>query len=144
MCFYWSYMLLLKSLVLMRSCIISMVTCTHTLTILLLLLLEQLHKPSAALLATSKSVLSPVTGVPGRPGSSIMFTCIRPDTYSLSLEYTCIVHLLSKISPPPFELSYCKGIFISILHPSLSTVLHSNRKALCCERGGTNKSYMLL
>ena len=53
----------------------------HTLTILLLLLLEQLHKPSDALLATSKFVLSPVTGVPGRPGFSIMFTCHRPDTY---------------------------------------------------------------
>ena len=44
-------------------------------TILLLLLFEQLHRPRAALRATSWSVCSPVMGLPGRPGFTIKFTC---------------------------------------------------------------------
>lgn len=45
-------------------------------TILLLLLFEQLHRPRAALRATSSSDCWPVMGLPGRPGFTIRFTYI--------------------------------------------------------------------
>ena len=44
-------------------------------TILFLLLLEQRQSPRAADLATSKSLCSPVMGLPGRPGFSSKLTC---------------------------------------------------------------------